>query len=538
MATATDSETRQAPAPGGATSRAAAPGRTRVRVAEGAVGALGPGDVLAQIDVLLDALAEVQAAIGALEGRRAAVLAQLVDAAERSESAVLAPTDPRVRRTSSARRRELARRAVVAEVATTLHVGEHAAGTLCDHAQTLTTKAPQSLAALAQGRCSWAHASRVARQVADLAPQDARRVDATVATELAAATPGQVEARVRRTRESVHPEPLEVRHERAASERAVFLDDDRDGMAWLSARLPASLAHAAYDRLCRAAVSLRTTGDPRTAGQGRADAMAALLLDDGTLERSTPPAALRGAADPTGQASPTGSAPAAVGEDFPTVPVPGAGLGSLAVLARSLRPRVTVTVPVLTLLGGADIPADLEGYGPVDANTARELVALAPSLRRVLTHPETGVVLSVGRDSYTVPSSLKAALVRRDATCRFPGCTAPARRADLDHTRAWADGGRTDADNLAHLCRHHHVLKHQSAWTVRTAPRTPPARGGPTGEPPWGGTLEWTSPTGRRHLTTPDGSLPASLHRELPESPLPAGRAGVGSDPPDGDPPF
>jgi len=30
---------------------------------------------------------------------------------------------------------------------------------------------------------------------------------------------------------------------------------------------------------------------------------------------------------------------------------------------------------------------------PVDPDTARTLTALAPSLRRILTHPETGAVL-------------------------------------------------------------------------------------------------------------------------------------------------
>src|SRR5690606_16807608 len=105
----------------------------------------------------------------------------------------------------------------------------------------------------------------------------------------------------------------------------------------------------------------------------------------------------------------------------------------------------------------------------------------------------TGLALSVGRESYTVPSGLRAALARRDATCRFPGCGVAADRADLDHTTDWADGGTTNADNLAHLCRKHHVLKHQTGWSVRRA-RAVHADGSASDPPGLGGTLEWTSP--------------------------------------------
>ncbi|MDE1363579.1 DUF222 domain-containing protein, partial [Bacillus paralicheniformis] len=87
-----------------------------------------------------------------------------------------------------------------------------------------------------------------------------------------------------------------------------------------------------------------------------------------------------------------------------------------------IRPRVLVTVPVLTLLGKSEDPGELEGYGPIDADTARRIAARAPSFTRILTHPETGAVLSVGRDRYTVPKDLRTWLRLRDETCRFPGC--------------------------------------------------------------------------------------------------------------------
>ncbi|WP_162240165.1 HNH endonuclease signature motif containing protein, partial [Rathayibacter sp. Leaf296] len=162
-------------------------------------------------------------------------------------------------------------------------------------------------------------------------------------------------------------------------------------------------------------------------------------------------------------------------------------------IPRGIRPRVSVTVPVLTLLGRSDEPGILDGYGPIDPATARRLAADAPSFTRILTHPETGAVLSVGRTSYRVPADLRRALATRDVTCRFPGCTRSARDSDIDHTVEWQHDGRTDSDNLAHLCRHHHRLRHTTTWRVHHRP---------------GGILGWTSPTGRHHTTAPETPEP------------------------------
>ncbi|WP_281350892.1 HNH endonuclease signature motif containing protein [Agromyces agglutinans] len=143
----------------------------------------------------------------------------------------------------------------------------------------------------------------------------------------------------------------------------------------------------------------------------------------------------------------------------------------------------------MTLLGLSDEPAELDGYGPIDADTARRLAAHAPSMRRILVHPETGAVLSYGREHYRAPADLDGFVRVRDGQCRFPGCSRRAERADLDHTTAWEHGGRTDAANLAALCRHHHRLKHESGWRV---------------EHEAGGVMRWTSPAGHVLRTLPE----------------------------------
>jgi hypothetical protein len=52
------------------------------------------------------------------------------------------------------------------------------------------------------------------------------------------------------------------------------------------------------------------------------------------------------------------------------------GLGARA-RYRGIAPTVFVTVPALTLVGRSDEPAVLEGYGPIDIDTARELAGRA-----------------------------------------------------------------------------------------------------------------------------------------------------------------
>ncbi|MBD8078167.1 HNH endonuclease signature motif containing protein [Cellulosimicrobium arenosum] len=466
MTTTTEVATGGAPVPRVAT-RAAAVRAPHVVVTPpvGSLEALAVAvDEVVGLQRKIDALTAARTV--AVEGARLAGLAVhrgLVD----DEAARLADASP-------TRRVELAHRAVVAELACALRVRESVADGLLRDAEVLCHRAGSVLDGLSRGEFSYAHASIVARAVADLDPQAAVDVVAACVGRAGSTTVGAFRRLVRRAREQVHPEPLGQRHEKAVAKRGVWVDQGEDGMAWLSALLPATSAHAICDRLTTSARDARHRGDARTVAQLRADVLVDLAL-----------------ATPDGRA----------GDD-------GAGglceVASLADVARRVTPRVHVTVPVLTLLGGDDA-AHLDGHGPIDPDTARRLTASAPSLRRILTHPETGAVLSVGRESYAVPADLRAWLTVRDETCRFPGCTVPARRCDVDHTDSWADGGATGTDNLAHLCRKHHVLKHQTAWGVEHLPD---------------GVLSWTSPTGVVYLTQP-GTRPAPDHDLGPPEPPP-----------------
>jgi hypothetical protein len=146
---------------------------------------------------------------------------------------------------------------------------------------------------------------------------------------------------------------------------------------------------------------------------------------------------------------------------------------------------------VQTLLGVADHPAELEGYGPISPETARELAALSGSFLPLLTREGLNV-LALGRKARLPSTTLRRWLRCRDATCRFPGCGRSAAHSDIDHSIPWSRGGRTDHGNLAHLCRKHHRYKSATCWNLLENDA---------------GTLKWKSPTGRHYTTAPPGQL-------------------------------
>ncbi len=426
---------------------------------------------------IVDTVVGIEKMIAGLSAMRAELLDQAIVFTELQDQ-MSSTSNPGLIPSQSMRWRSLR-----AEIACALRIPERTAENQLATAHSLVRSLPSTLLAVKAGEISYRHVEAMVDCVAGL---DA---DTTAALETAALpyarnlTVAKFERKLRTLRERANPESIIERHERATTDREVTFAPGRDGMAWLTAYLPTPDALAAFHRLTELAGCLRAIDKAsddcvpnRTLAQARADALRDLLID---------------------------------GE--PALEGP-----------RGIRPTVFVTVPAMTLLGHSDEPAILDGYGPIDPDTARELAALAPSFIRLLTHPETGAVLSVGKDSYRVPSDLKNWLRLRDSTCRFPGCSRTAYQCDIDHTDDWAYGGETRHDNLAHLCRSHHRLKHNSGWRVQhhcsgdEAPDHPPddLRGYPLNNPgaPPGiapGTLIWISPSGHEYTTEPEVRLRA-----------------------------
>ncbi|AXH34859.1 HNH endonuclease [Humibacter sp. BT305] len=383
--------------------------------------------------VLLSRLEQGRRAEAALHAERLLLLAEFAETAD--ELAALLHPD------RLAEARDMQRRSMTAEVAVALNVSERFAQIETCDAETIAAL-PATLDALATGDISRQHVHKLVVHLNSLPSETWEAYEAAVLPAAMHLTPARFDNLARRTRERLHPDSLTIRAHQAREERSAWITEERDGMAHFHLLATAENVLAIDARLHHHARALAAEpGETRTLPQLRADAAVDLLLGH--------PATAGGAAV-----------------------------------------ELMVTVPATTLAGAGEEPGELSGYGPIDPDTARRLAAAAPALTRVLTRPDTGEIVSVGRASYRLPAALRRRLRVEDERCRFPGCNRRAITADADHTTAWEDGGGTDIDNLAHLCRRHHRLKHATDWDVAQDPDR---------------TLAWISPLGQVAQTRPPG---------------------------------
>ncbi len=320
---------------------------------------------------------------------------------------------------------------------------------------------PATWAALEAGRIDVRKAEVIADGLRGHSLDLAHTVEAEVLARAETLTAPQLRRAIIRALHRLDPDTMAARAEKAIQNRFVRTSPTKDGMAWLEAYLPAADA-AAIETAIEAAAAAMKRSDPddgRTKAQRRADALAQmgwLALAAGRL----------------------GGCPCGQRLD-----------------GQHRRPvAVQVIVPISMLLGlGDSQPAELAGYGPIPAETARRLAGYG-TWRRLLTDPVSGAVLDYGRTRYEPPPDLVDHVVARDRTCRWPGCERPAADCDLDHTIAYPYGP-TAVGNLGPFCEHHHIGKHHSRWKVRQ---------------PEPGRFEWTSPTGHTYTITPEplGAMP------------------------------
>jgi hypothetical protein len=346
-----------------------------------------------------------------------------------------------------------------------LHESERTTGRKLSQAHGIA-RLEATRAALHEGRISLTHASVIAETCDSLPHQARAEAEAALLPIALVRTPAILARKARTVRERLHPEPIQDRHATARQQRRVAYEADQDGMAWLHQYGPAAEIIREYETLTALGTRMQHPDEPRTLNQLRSDILNDLILH-GTLEEKLH----------------------RIDPDPVTNATAGKNGGKAKRARRSARPRVLVIVPALTLLGRSEEPAILDGYGPIDPQTARELAAEAPSFHRLLSHPVTGAILTLDRTSYRVPADLRRWVQARDSTCRAPGCNRSAQRTDLDHTHAWEHLGATQDKNLAALCRPDHIKKHRLGWTVTQNSHA---------------VLTWTTPAGRRYTTQPE----------------------------------
>ncbi|MGO1539381.1 MAG: DUF222 domain-containing protein [Leucobacter sp.] len=402
---------------------------------------------------------------------------------------------------------EMKYREIRADIAAALRVSERTVDRQISQASTVAHDYREVLNAFTDGLVSYAHTTVIADAGLIIGSGDSAEVVARRAAYeqqiLGIAvheTPGRLRPIARRIAEQYADVPLDERHAIARRERRVYLVDGEDGMTDLIAHLPAAVGHAIFRDLTRAAVELqqvehehpRQTPREGTPSDGVIRDGAALTIDD-ELPRSRDQVRADLLADLLSDLllkTTSGDAGDAVGHPAQRVAASVQVVIPVGVLDR--KPTSPASLIDELELDFDDLPPPepppplLDGYGPIDSETALMLASYATHWKRVRAQEMTNEVLSV--DRYRPSEEIKRFLVARDMHCRFPGCRIPTARCDIDHTVDAARGGPTTTRNLGHLCRSHHTLKHQTGWRT---------------EQHHDGTYAWTSPTGRTYRDRP-----------------------------------
>jgi hypothetical protein len=372
------------------------------------------------------------------------------------------------------------------DVATALRMSTGTAQIRIDVARTLVNHLPNVCSALAMGEISPAHATVIARESASairdgMGPAHIYSIEQSALAYAEFHTPTQVANKVRTTIAKLAPEPFEEIAERARDTRRVSCFREVDGLSTIVAILPAEDAQIvmkAIENFIHAQVANESIS------------LGAQNVDDASRLKNVSSKST-GVSDPTGSSDLNSDSEVLPGQHRSMDMKRADALTSIATwsLQQSTvdvklhrRPvTVNVTIDLPTLLGLAENPGQLAGYGAIPASVARAL-ASDGKWQRFITDPQTGTLLDYGRESYEPPQALVDFLIARDRTCRFPGCRQSAARADLDHAQSWESGGETSAANLGALCRRRHRLKTHGGWKLESHSD---------------GSCTWTSPLGK-----------------------------------------
>jgi hypothetical protein len=397
------------------------------------------------------------------------------------------------------------------------------------------------------------------------------RADAQLAEMAQSLTFGRLRSVAHRLILTLDPDAARRRKEAAKQDAHVRRFREDSGNAGMIAReLPPDEVLASWQHVEQRALDLRAAGMPGTLTELRVTAYLDLLQERDSrivpgdpAEDGRPPGSgsapsgppddlggLDGTGGPGGNRGPGGNGGSGPRPDSPAGPGRGAVRQARQDTGPSVAALVNITVPLSTALGRSEVPGEAAGFGLLDAQDARDLLAAAarhPDTRWCVTavhpdgtaaahgcargrHPPPGTASpttgggspgpgpdppppGTGPPDYLArlrvrlvpiarggcdharaetgyrPSRVLAHLVKvRNARCTAPGCGRPAARCDLDHTLAWDQGGLTCECDLAPLCRHHHRCKQAEGWHL--------AQPGP-------GVLVWHTPAGRTYATTP-----------------------------------
>ena len=302
-------------------------------------------------------------------------------------------------------------------------------------ARAVTMEMPHTAAALRAGRIDEWQATQVVAETAYLSVQHRRRVDEAIQGALGKTSGRRLAGLARQTAYRLDPEAAVARRAKAERERRVWVRPAPDTMTWLTALLPVKDGVACLAALEAAANSAGE--DTRGRGQVMADTLVERLTGRrASCAPQVPAPQLADAQPETCHSNAESNHASRNASDVTPVPVV----------------TVNLLVPIETLTG--ESPADLEGFGPIPADLARQFLAeneeAGGVIRRVFTAPDTGELITMDSRARRFTGLLAAFVRLRDQTCRTPFCDAPI--GQIDHIQRHADGGPTSACNAEGFC--------------------------------------------------------------------------------------
>ncbi|MFN8071583.1 MAG: HNH endonuclease signature motif containing protein [Mycobacterium sp.] len=99
----------------------------------------------------------------------------------------------------------------------------------------------------------------------------------------------------------------------------------------------------------------------------------------------------------------------------------------------------------------------------------RDLIRMASHAHHYLCvfDKHTDRPLYLGRTRRIATADQRIVLHAKDRGCTAPGCDMPGYLCEVHHVQEWAEGGRTDIDDLTFACGQHHRLLKPGGWTTR-----------------------------------------------------------------------
>ncbi len=292
------------------------------------------------------------------------------------------------------------------QLACELHLTSRSAAVQLDYAAAVTGRLPRCLAALFAGLLHPVHLRIIEEETQILSAADAAAADAVLAETAGALTFGKLRSVAHRMVLDLDPEAAQRRKEAGRRNAHVQPFREPSGNAGMIAReLPSDEVLASWQHIEQRALDLRAAGIPGTLEELRVRAYLDLLQERHT--HAAPPIpdpasgqqndgprvdgndgcpGLCGPANGPGGSGPA-HGPAGGPDGSGRAGQPGADTGP------SLAALVNITVQWSTLTGQSATPAEVGGYGTVDAADARDLAAAAsrdPRTRWCVTalHPD------------------------------------------------------------------------------------------------------------------------------------------------------